>query len=251
MKIIPLKEGPFTIGADKVFVPYNEDDIISGRAKGSLLVEVQPFCVVTNKDVLLLDAGLGFCTNGELQIIQSLREHGIQPEQVTKVLLSHLHKDHAGGVSCRDKYGDFDRAFPNAAYFLQRREFDYAMETGFPSFFPDELMFFDHDTNVFWLDDDNGTIDNYIRYEMHGGHSPYHQSFWIEEDGDIVFFGGDNAPQLKQMKSRFSAKYDYDGKRAMELRQAWWQDGQHENWTFLFYHDVKHAVVHGGQAYHT
>ena len=248
MKIIPLSEGKFTIGADKVFHPFDrETDEMHGRARGSILVEVQPFCVITRRDVILLDAGLGFTIDKELQIIRNLRAHGIEPEQVTKVLLSHLHKDHAGGVSRRDKYGEFDRSFDNAAYFVQRREFDYAMETGFPSFFPDELMFFEHDSNVFWLDDDAGMIDNYIRYELHGGHSPYHQSFWIEEDGEIVFFGGDNAPQLNQMKSRFAAKYDHDGKKAMELRHAWWEDGQHEHWTFLFYHDIKHAVVPANQ----
>jgi glyoxylase-like metal-dependent hydrolase (beta-lactamase superfamily II) len=79
---------------------------------------------------------------------------------------------------------------------------------------------------------------------MHGGHSPYHQSFWIEEGTEIIFFGGDNAPQLNQMKSRYAAKYDYDGKKAMELRHQWWEDGHHEGWTYLFYHDVKHPVLH-------
>jgi len=44
------------------------------------------------------------------------------------------------------------------------------------------------------------------------------------------------------MKSRFIAKYDADGKRAMELRQEWWQLGQAENWQFLFYHDIKTPV---------
>jgi len=47
---------------------------------------------------------------------------------------------------------------------------------------------------------------------------------------------------LQQMKSRFVAKYDFDGKKCMELRQQWWQQGQQENWTFLFYHDIKTPV---------
>jgi hypothetical protein len=41
------------------------------------------------------------------------------------------------------------------------------------------------------------------------------------------------------MKSRFVAKYDLDGKLAMEWRQQWWAKGQKENWTFAFYHDIK------------
>ena len=69
--------------------------------------------------------------------------------------------------------------------------------------------------------------------------------FWIVDGGETVFFGGDVAPQLQQMKSRFVAKYDYDGKRAMELRQEWWKQGQAEGWAFLFYHDVKVAGIGG------
>jgi len=49
------------------------------------------------------------------------------------------------------------------------------------------------------------------------------------------------------MKSRFVAKYDYDGKKSMELRQKWWQQGQDEKWTFLFYHDVKTPFYSAGQ----
>jgi hypothetical protein len=44
------------------------------------------------------------------------------------------------------------------------------------------------------------------------------------------------------MKHRFVAKYDHDGKKAMELRKTWWEQGQAENWSFLFYHDIKTPV---------
>ena len=88
----------------------------------------------------------------------------------------------------------------------------------------------------------NGTIDDYIKYAVTGAHSPYHQVFWISEDDETIFFGGDEAPQLQQMKHRFVAKYDFDGKKAMEFRQQWWEIGENEKWTFLFYHDVKHPV---------
>lgn len=64
----------------------------------------------------------------------------------------------------------------------------------------------------------------------------------MRDDEQIVFYGGDEAPQWQQMKHRFIAKYDYDGKKAMELRQQWWTEGEQEKWTFLFYHDVKTPI---------
>jgi glyoxylase-like metal-dependent hydrolase (beta-lactamase superfamily II) len=244
MQIIPLSEGTFTIDKTKVLVPFNEaTDNLQDRPKGSLLVEVQPFCIVTDHDVLLIDTGLGYKKQGVLQLHANLRQSGIEPSQITKVLMSHLHKDHAGGVSMMDRIGNFDLAFPNAVYFVQRREFDYAIDTGFPSFIPEEIENLDNSDKVFWLHEDEGTIDNYIRYQVTGAHSPFHQVFWIETGGETIFFGGDDAPQYKQMLNRFVAKYDYDGKKCMELRQQWWEEGHQKGWTFLFYHDVNHCVV--------
>lgn len=242
MKIIPLSEGEFTIDKTKVFVPFTDgQDDLQSRPLGSLLVEVQPFVVITEKDVLLLDAGLGFKKNGELQLIANLRANGITPDQVTKVLMSHLHKDHAGGVSYTDQLGNYHLSFPNATYYVQQKELDFAFETGFPSFMPEELSALQGNRQVTLLDGD-GDIDGYIRYQVTGGHSPFHQVYWIEEGGGTIFFGGDDAPQYSQMKSRFIAKYDFDGKKCMELRKQWWEEGNEQNWTFLFYHDVKTPI---------
>ncbi|MCZ2223634.1 MAG: MBL fold metallo-hydrolase [Chitinophagales bacterium] len=242
MKIIPLSEGAFTIDKTKIFVPFDlEKDDLQQRPIGSLLVEVQPFCVITNKDILLLDTGLGFSINGEPQIYQNLKAHNIQPSQITKVLMSHLHKDHAGGISFRNNIGHYNLAFPNATYYVQQQEFSFAMEIGYPSFITDEFATLYNNPNVVWLNG-NGTINNYIHYTITGAHSPYHQVFTIQENGEIVFFGGDDAPQLKQMKNKFVAKYDFNGKKSMELRQQWWQKGNDENWHFLFYHDIKTPV---------
>src|SRR3954466_14000892 len=99
MQIIPLSEGAFTVDKTKVFLPFDvEDDQLQSRTSGSLLVEIQPFIINVEKDILLLDAGLGFYKKGELQLHQNLKANGIHLEQVTKVLISHLHTDYAGGV---------------------------------------------------------------------------------------------------------------------------------------------------------
>jgi glyoxylase-like metal-dependent hydrolase (beta-lactamase superfamily II) len=245
MNIIPLSEGAFTIDKTKIFVPFNtETEELNSRPVGSLLVEIQPFVIVTEKDVILLDTGLGYHTaDQQFQLHQNLTKAGIQPAQVTKVLMSHLHKDHAGGVTIKPANSN-DRfiSFPYATWYVQRREFEYAMEAGTSSYITEDFSILDEFSKVVWLTEDSGLIDGYIRYELTGAHSKFHQVFWMTENGQTVFFGGDVAPQLQQMRSRFIAKYDYDGKKCMELRQQWWQEGQEKNWTFLFYHDIKSPV---------
>jgi len=232
IKIIPLSEGTFTIDKTKLFVPF-DDGIhdLQQRPVGSLLVEIQPFIIITSKDILLLDTGLGFVQ----------KDSGINPSDITKVLLTHLHKDHAGGVSMGTNHQQL--SFSNAIFYLQERELNFAFEKGFPSFMPEELEPLKRSGRVVLLKEDEGTIDDYIHYKITGAHSPYHQVFWIKDNDQTIFFGGDDAPQLQQMKHRFVAKYDHDGKKAMELRRSWWEEGQQEKWTFLFYHDVKNPII--------
>jgi glyoxylase-like metal-dependent hydrolase (beta-lactamase superfamily II) len=97
MKILPLSEGTFTIDQSKVFLPFDpEKDQLQDRTRGSLLVEIQPFLVVTEKDLILFDSGLGYANSGVMQIIENLASVGYASTDVTKVLMSHLHRDHAG-----------------------------------------------------------------------------------------------------------------------------------------------------------
>lgn len=245
MQIIPLSEGSFTIDKTKVFVPFDTDkEELNSRPTGSLLVEIQPFVVITEKDVILLDAGLGYNeADGTPQLYKNLERAGINPSQITKVLMSHLHKDHAGGVTI-DNTQTQERfiSFPYATYYVQQREMEFALGVGSASYIPEDFRLLEEFSRVVWLTEDEGVIDGYIRYQLTGAHSKYHQVFWIEENGQTVFFGGDDAPQLQQMKSRFVAKYDYDGKKCMELRKQWWEEGQAKGWTFLFYHDIQSPV---------
>jgi glyoxylase-like metal-dependent hydrolase (beta-lactamase superfamily II) len=239
MIIHPLSEGSFTVDHTKRFVPFNADEHqLSNRPAGSLLVEIQPFVVITSKDIILLDAGLGFQTaTGTLQLHENLLKHNINPMEVTKVLMSHLHKDHAGGMGIRDEHtGAVRPAFPLATYYVNAREMDMALASTSSSYRPEELAVLNQVERLERMDGE-GWIDGYINYAWSGGHCPFHQVFRIEEQGETIFYGGDEAPQYQQMKSRFVAKYDADGKRAMELRQQWWTEGK--DWTFLFYHDIK------------
>lgn len=240
MKIIPLSEGSFTIDKTKLFVPFNDEkDVLNERPIGSLLVEIQPFLVLTSRDIILLDTGLGFndTVGGQMQLHTNLNNAGIKPEAVTKVLMSHLHKDHAGGISLENDHSKL--SLPKATYYVQERELRFALEKGSPSFIPEEIRALEGNSQVVLLQEDEGTIDDYITYRHTGAHSPHHQVFWLTEEGETLFFGGDDAPQLQQMKVRYKTKYDFDPEKAMNLRRQWWEEGAEKKWTFLFYHDIK------------
>jgi glyoxylase-like metal-dependent hydrolase (beta-lactamase superfamily II) len=244
-EIYPLSEGTFTVGHDKQFVPFDADkDELNARATGSLLVEIQPFLVVTGKDVIIFDTGLGFRNaEGILQIHSNIRKRGYEPGAVTKVLISHLHKDHAGCLVYDEDNGTIKTTFPNADYYVYRPEADFALKTGMPSYHIENIEPLLATSQIKWLDGEQGLIDGYIQFTHSGGHCPQHIVYLITDGQDKIFYGGDEVPQLKQMKMRYVARYDYDGKKAMELRAKYAEQGKREGWKFLFYHDVKSAIA--------
>jgi len=244
MQIHPLSEGSFTVDASRQFIPFDPSkDQLADRSRGSLLVEVQPFAVITSQDVLVLDTGLGFSMpDGTLQLHANLLKQGINPMDVTKVLLTHLHKDHAGGVSKEDAilHQRF-LSFPNAQYIVNRHEFEQAVSVHSRSYKMEDVQALTNSDKLI-LVEGAGELEGGISYQHTGAHSPWHQVFWIRENGQTVFFGGDVAPQFMQLKNRFITKYDADGRLAADLRSKWWVEGKENGWTFLFYHDIKTPI---------
>ena len=246
MIIVPLSEGSYTIDHTKEFIPFNKlQDNLQTRPVGSLLVEIQPFAIITKNDTIILDCGLGYSNHsGVLNIHENLIKNNIDPMNVTKVLLSHLHKDHAGGIGKHDSIlTQTFLSFPNATYYVNKDELQLALTPGNPSYKKEQVEVLEKNANNVVLLEDSGKIDNYITYKKTAAHSVYHTVFWIEEGDQIVFFGADDAPQAQQMKSKFVAKYDFDGRKSMQLREEWWRVGNQNGWTFLFYHDIKNPII--------
>jgi glyoxylase-like metal-dependent hydrolase (beta-lactamase superfamily II) len=81
------------------------------------------FLVNTGKELILVDAGAGtWFGGGSLgRLVDSLHSAGYAPEQVDRVLVTHLHSDHIGGLTTQDGR----RVFPNAEVFVAKAESDF------------------------------------------------------------------------------------------------------------------------------
>jgi glyoxylase-like metal-dependent hydrolase (beta-lactamase superfamily II) len=240
--VYPLSEGTYTIAGDHVFVPFNQATDNFKDRPASLLVEIQPFLIVTSKDLIIIDPGLGFTTStGQLQIHENLNKLGISAADITKVLLSHLHIDHTGGVVeqvIQNGSWQWQPAFPNATYYFQQQEWEYAMSKSYPSYDVLRLEQMKANTKHVVLAGDT-VIDDYIQFEICGGHTPFHQVIKIKDQGIIYFFGGDVVPQFSQVQRRFVAKYDVDGVKSAALRKAYAEQALQERWICLFFHDLR------------
>lgn len=237
--IYPLSEGTYTVDVTKNFIPFDAAvDQLKDRP-ASLVVDIVPFLVQTKNNLIVIDPGLGLESKlGEFMIYENIKRCGFDVDDVSMVLLSHLHKDHTSGV-CYGSNQSFNLMFPSAKYYCQQKEMEYAYTKKNSSSFDFlKLDFLKHSTRLHYLNG-NGIIGNEINYSVSGGHTPYHQVFHIQQQEHNYFYGGDVLPQASQIIRRFVAKYDFDGKKSEQLRKEWAHSGALEKWTFLFFHDAK------------
>lgn len=236
-----LYEGSFSVDITKEFIPFDPTIDDPKERKGSLFVHIHPFLIVSENGLILCDTGLGFTgDDGELLIHKNIKRLGFDPDDVNYVLMSHLHKDHTGGM-VDFKEGSARVAFPNAEYYVQRGEWEHAFGGENPSYKTEIFDVLQRSGNLVLLDG-QGAVNNQISYEVNGGHTPFHQAFHIRTGGRHYFFAGDVLSAPSEIFKNFIAKYDYDGRKARDLRAEYWEEGKTNNWVYLFYHSNSIAI---------
>ncbi len=94
---------------EDMFVPINKDGVQTA---------VNGYLINTGKELILVDAGAAACFGPAMGgIRKSLKAAGYEPAQVSKILLTHLHADHACGITDNGKM-----AFPNAMVYVSQDE---------------------------------------------------------------------------------------------------------------------------------
>jgi len=93
--------------------------------------------IETDEKRILVDTGMGnkqdekfrsfFHPHGQENLLDSLKVRGFEPEEITDVLLTHLHFDHCGGAVSRNEHDQLVPTFPNAAYWSNHRHWEWAM----------------------------------------------------------------------------------------------------------------------------
>lgn len=240
MKVIPLKEDRFAVNKQKEFTRLQQGERIDD---GRLKMAIQPFLIQTDNDIILFDLGLGIVQDGKPLMYKLLEDEGVFPHQITKIVLSHLHKDHLDGIG-HFSGNEFIPHFPESTIYIQKREFDFALTQkesySYNSKVLESIPFL---TNIVWMEEDKGQITGELFFEVTGGHTPFHQVFWMKGQ-QTVFYAADNLPQKGYLDYAIAYKTDYDGKHAMELRKEWQTLAEKEHWMVLLYHDMKTPILY-------
>lgn len=243
MSIICLHQGVYAVGGEKKFKRLTS---ANEAAPNMMVLAIQPFLLkVGEAHYILLDAGLeGNSFHQEKpDLLYLLEQCGVPPSSVKQVILSHLHYDHFSGLFEQHTH---TYLLPHAQILVYKPDFEHCLASHRYPAYTDTWLTLKALGTIHFLEQDNGSIGSHIHYFLTGGHTPFHIVFKIYIDNHCYFYGGDEAPQLSQMKYPLVAKYDYDGKKANQLRQQWFAEGREESWYFLFYHDIKTPIHKAG-----
>ena len=166
------------------------------------------FLVNTGKQLILVDAGAGgWFGGGSLgRLVDSLGTAGFQPEQVDRVLITHLHSDHVGGITTQDG----KRVFPNADVFVSKAESDFWLSRAIAAKAPKDAQPFFQSAQAIaapyikagkWHTfSDSEAIGDGIRLVSLHGHTPGHTGYEFSSKGQKILFWGDTIhEQLVQL----------------------------------------------------
>lgn len=177
-------------------------------------------------------------------VVDALREAGRSPEEVSTVVVTHLHFDHAGGLTRLGEGGHAVPTFPNAEVVAQRREWEDALankSTMHSTYLRDHL---DPIADRIRLVDGEAEALPGLRVMPMPGHTWGQQAVLFTDDaGQTVIFPGDVMPTVNHAGLTYNMAYDmlpYENtqRKADLLRRA-----EAENWTIVLDHEPGDPIV--------
>jgi len=212
--------------------------------------------IMKGRDAVLVDTGIGnrlkdverkIFGHEDGWLLDGLSALGMEPGDITHVVLSHLHFDHCGGMVRRRASDGFAASFPRARYFIQRGEID--MVTGSSN--ERIRAAYRHATECLEpisklmepIAGDTAVIAG-VEALVTGGHTSDHQVVLVREGQDAFIHLADIVPTRSHMKGPWNQAYDLDALTTMERKAHYLERAVANRWWISFAHDDKIFTAH-------
>lgn len=176
--------------------------------------------------------------------VETLAELGYCAEDVTDVVLSHLHFDHCGGaVVCRD--GCLMPAFPNAVYWASGKQWELAQSPSLweaDSFAPEVIRAI-QDAGKLSLVHQDGTLFPGVNVRLVQGHTDDQLLSYIETPAGTIVYCGDVIPMTPHLMPLCIAAVDNSAVLSVDEKMRVLVEAVEKNQTLFFFHDVETVAV--------
>ncbi len=196
------------------------------------------------------NAGAG----GRTWLDDALAQLKVAPSDITMMIDSHLHFDHAGGNTYVDADGQVRLSFPRARYVVQRAEYQWATHTNERT----AASYFAHNfapvMEAGRLELVQGEVEIIpgVHLMPTPGHTPGHQAVRLASGGETAIFLSDLVPTAAHLPLPWIMGYDVEPLVTLETKRRLLKTAAEQRWLLVFVHDAVNAwgrVVHDGKGY--
>ncbi|MCW9705938.1 MBL fold metallo-hydrolase [Fodinibius salsisoli] len=252
-----LSEGRFELFQDghinRSLKEESTEPALKNTAAQYTRVGINPILVTNGPYNILLDTGLGWGLDfaSSYHEVSNVRTNlaifKLTPADITHVILSHLHYDHAAGSSFTNSNAQTEVTFPNATYYLQQLEWEYALsqvdqqaQKQDADYQLDEFYRLMADNRIHLLKDEITSVMDGLSVIRTGGHTPGHQVVRLQSEGESAYYPGDLLPSSAHLNHYKMQHMDVDPIRAKKEKIQLLQKAYREQSILLFYHS-KHG----------
>ncbi len=228
----------------------------SGDEKNRIPLAARPMLVQWDDRKLLIDTGNGDKFSDKFakiydidkeksNIENALGKFGLKPEDITDVILTHLHFDHAGGATVKNS-GDIVPTFPNAKYYVQKEQYDWAKNPTIKdraSFLTENFEPLATAGSIEFIEGE-GELFPGIELIPVFGHTQAMQTVKIEANDQVVFYAADLCPTSAHVPVVYVMSYDNFPLTGIKEKQKIFSQAYEEGWIVAYEHDAfKQATV--------
>ena len=178
------------------------------------------------------------------RLVANLAAHGVAPEDIDLVILTHLHFDHAGGCT-RYRAGTRARllepVFPRATYLAQRQDWEEATKTNErtrPAYLPEDFLPLEEARQLELLDGDTEVLPG-LWVRRTGGHTAGHQMVYLESEGMTAAWLGDVLATPQYLPVHYITAFDMYPLETVEAKRHWLGRAEAEDWLLIFGHSLE------------
>jgi glyoxylase-like metal-dependent hydrolase (beta-lactamase superfamily II) len=175
------------------------------------------------------------------KLLANLAAAGISPEDIDIVINTHLHFDHCGWNTIRDKNGKIAPTFPRAKYYAPEGEWQYARkpsERDAISYIPDNYDPLVQSGQMTLLKGGEEIVPG-ITVKTFPGHTAHMQAVIVESKGRTACYISDLIPTTAHIDIAWGMGFDLYPLQTIESKQQYYAKAIAQKWLTVFTHDPK------------